>query len=249
MPSICLIGNCHVANLKLGWPAIEAEFPDFQLTFFASDGLSLSLEILEGKLVAPNVKIRERLALTSGIDGDIAPIYDAYVICGLALSSIRMIRSAQQLAKQANGARRRATLDGMALDMEPPVRSSIAIDVISKLRQLTDRPVFLIATPLTAYERHAEMWEGMKARNRIDLIAQAYGRACTNVARELDAVFVPQSIETVGPIPLSTWPQFYRLPPEQVKNEKAHHTHMNAAFGSIVLCDVLQRIGTHLKAG
>ena len=242
MPSICLIGNCHVANLKLGWPAIEADFAGFALTFFASDGLSLNVEIVDGRLVAPDPDIRARMALTSRSDGDIAPVYDAYVVCGLALSSMRALRTVKRTRAELREAGREASAAAIAAGMEPTIRASIAIDVIAKLRQLTSNPIFLIATPLTAYERHADLWDGMRAAGRIDLLMSAFNLACSSVAAECNAIFVPQPQETVGPFPLTTRPEFYRLPPEEVRKERAHHTHMNQAFGSIVLRDVLQRI-------
>ena len=78
MRKICLIGNSHLAVLKLGWPQIQAQFSSMELVFFAVAGLSLQLEIVGGKLVAPDERIRKRLAVTSERDGDIEPGYDAF---------------------------------------------------------------------------------------------------------------------------------------------------------------------------
>src|ERR1700722_6503131 len=129
MPTICLIGNSHVANLKLGWPDVEPDFPDYSLVFFASDGLSMDVEISDGKPVAPNSHIRARMAMTSKTDGDIEPIYDAYVVCGLGLSSMRAIRtvSGTMAARKEAGLKTPATVEDMALGMEPPIRGAIAI--------------------------------------------------------------------------------------------------------------------------
>lgn len=248
MPTICLIGNSHVANLKLGWPEVEPDFPDYSLVFFASDGLSMHVEISDGKLVAPESGIRARMAMTSKTDGDIAPIYDAYVVCGLGLSSLRAIltMSRTMAARRLAGLKTPATVEDIALGMEQLMRDAIAIDILSKLRHLTQQPIFLIATPLTAHERHPEIWDKMDAQKRLDFVAAAYHLACTQVAREYDAVFVPQPAETVGPNVLTTRPEFYRLPLEQVLLEKVPHTHMNPAFGAIVLRDVLERISALL---
>jgi hypothetical protein len=216
--------------------------------FFASDGLSMQVEVSDGMLVAPNCRIRERMAMTSKTDGDIAPRYDAYVVCGLGLSSIRAIRtvSPTMAARRDAGLKTPATVEDIARGMEPPLRGAIAIDVISKLRQLTQNPILLIATPLSAHERHPEIWGPMDARNRVDFAAAAYHAACRRIAREYDAVFVPQPAQTVGPNALTTRPEFYRSPPEQAKLEKDHHAHMNCAFGAIVLRDILQRISALL---
>jgi hypothetical protein len=236
--------------MKMGAPEVQSEFPEYSLVYFASDGLSLKLEVSGGKLVAPESHIRGLLAMTSRGDGDIEPFYDAYVVCGLGLSSMRAVRTVSRTAAQWQIAGRTnpPTLEDIALGMEAPVRSSIALDVVSKLRQLARQPIFLIGTPLTAYERHASLWDKMKAKNkkRDEFLAAAYLLACKRVAQSYEATFVPQPAETIGPNALTTRPEFYRLAPEQVRVERAHHTHMNPAFGAIVLRDVMKRIDATL---
>jgi len=244
MPTVCLIGNSHVANLKLAWPFVEAEFPGVRTVFFASDGTTMELDVVSGKLAARADYVRERMATTSGTSGDIEPIYDAYVVCGLTLSSMRTINtySATMQRLRAAGRATSASADDIAHGMAPQVVGSLAFDIASKLRRLTCAPIFVIATPLTAYERHPDMWRRFETRGVVDLLADAFSRACHNAAREIDAVFVPQPAETVGPNRLTTRPRFYRLPVTEAAVERANHAHMNAAFGIIVLRDVLQRI-------
>ena len=242
MTKVCLIGNSHVAALKLGWPQVQARFPATDLVFFASAGLSITFEVQDGKLVCPDPRIRKRLALTSGGEGDVAPVYDVYVLCGLELSSMRAFR-AYAAKRRAEGAKVGRTVDDFVAAMKPALRDTIAIEVAAKLRTLTDAPIFAIATPLPAQERHVELWDRLKSLGLEATVAQSYDIACSDVAGEQGATFLPQPAETVGENGLTTRNRFYLLRPDQVAAEKSLHTHMNPDYGAIVLRDALEKIG------
>ena len=250
MTTVCLIGNSHVANLKKALPGVAPGFPGIETVFFASEGVSMELDIVDGKLGARVQHVRDRMAMTSGTDGDIAPVYDAYVACGLTLSSMRAIRAFQHTLKELPKAERGKVFetDEVARIMAPAIRTSLAIDIAAKLHAIGAAPVFVIATPLTAYERHAELWAGWEKRQRVELLEAAYTLACHRAAEAQGAVFVPQPPQTIGPNALTTRPEFYLTSPDEVKVEAAHHAHMNAAFGAIVLRDVLERIVAALRA-
>ena len=236
MPAICLIGNSHVGALKLGWPDIEVQFPGFVLDFYASAGQSLELEVKDGKLV-PSEQIRKRLAATSGKNGDIEAGYDAYVVCGLTLSAMRALHAYSTKFREL----RQGGVEDFALAMEPALRGAIAVDVVAKLRQITKAPVFLVGTPYGAYVRHEQLWEKLKGRGHEEVMAQAYDMACRKIAGALSATFVPQPAETVAENGFTTREDFFLFALDYVRNEKAEHTHMNAAFGAIVLRDVLEK--------
>jgi hypothetical protein len=240
MTAICLIGNSHVGALKLGWPEIEAQFPGFMLDFYASAGQSMQLDVVDGKLV-PAPDIRKRLAATSGKDGDIEGTYDAYVVCGLTLSSMRAMHAynAKFVEMRQAAQYKTAGVDDFAQAMEPALRGAIAVDVIAKLRKITKAPIFLIGTPYGAHVRHEQLWEKLKARGHEAVVAQAYDAACKRIAAELSATFVPQPAETVAGNGFTTRETFFLFPLDYVRSEKAEHTHMNASFGAIVLRDVL----------
>jgi hypothetical protein len=237
MTAVCLIGNSHVGALKLGWPEIEPQFPGFTLDFYASAGQSMQLEVRDGKLVPPTPEIRRRLAATSGKDGDIEAGYDAYVVCGLTLSSMRALHAYD--AKFA--ALRHAGVEDFARAMEPALRGAIAVDVIAKLRKITKAPIFLIGTPYGAHVRHEQLWEKLKSRGHEEVVARAYNATCNKIAEELSAAFVPQPPETVADNGFTTREAFFLFPLDYVRSEKAEHTHMSAAFGAIALRDVLEK--------
>lgn len=242
MTAVCLIGNSHLAALKRGWPEIKAAFPGVVLDFYGSAGVTLHLEVCGGKLVALDAKVQRRLAMTSAKSGEIEPVYDAYVVCGLSLKPMLAIKA--YIAKfgelRTSGRVTAANIEDLAAAMGSALRGSLAVDVMSKLRRITDAPIFLIATPLAAYERNVGLWKKMKHQET--RVAAALDKTCRKLALDFSATFVPQPAETIAANGLTTRPEFYLLPVYQVKDEKADHTHMNPAFGAIVLRDVLEKI-------
>lgn len=247
MPRICLIGDSHLAALKRGWSRLQSQFPGMTLTFFAMEAGLLRLDVSGGKLVAPDERVRKRLANTSEGDGDIVPDYDAYVLCGLSLGSMKAFRAylAERAGAREAGRAYGKTVEDIAQAMAPALRDTIACDVAAKLRQLTEAPIFLVATPLPAYERLAAQWERLERLNA--RIAEAYDAVCHRIAEGLAATFIPQPAETVNAEGLTTRSRFYLLPPEQVAKEVTLHTHMNSDFGAIVLGDALRKIEARLS--
>lgn len=242
MTSVCLLGNSHLAVLKLGWPQTEADFPGMTLDYYASAGDSLDLVVSGNHIEPANEGVRTRLAYTSGKSGNIEPDYDAYVVCGLLLSFVRAMRAYREKSAEvrANGmahmAAKEAAIDAACDSLRP----LLFAEVLAKLRQITAAPIFLIGTPLPALERHPNM-ENFGEKMRASLRA-AYETASERVAKEFDVQFLRQPEETVGPIELTTKNEFYLLGTEYARTEKAVHTHMNAAYGAIVLKDALERI-------
>jgi len=244
MTSVCLIGNSHLAVLKLGWPDVQAEFANVELDFYAAAGGSLELAVSNGRLVPADDPTRKRLAVTSGKSGDIEPNYSAYVICGLTLSAMTAVHAFTRRLRELQSDRgAQAATD---TDFDGPVydalRDTLAIDVLRKLREITAAPAFLIATPLPAYERHSEIWDRLTRQKQNERLARVYNAACDRLARELGATFLSQPPETIGENGLTTPAEYYLLPLDYVRTEKAPHTHMNQAYGAIILRNALEKI-------
>lgn len=243
MTSVCLIGNSHLAVLKLGWPDVQGEFADIELDFYAAAGGSLDLTVSNGCLVPADDPTRKRLAITSGKSGDIEANYSAYIVCGLTLSAMTAVRAFTKRLTELRAAHQAqaasdADFEGAVYDA---LRDALAIDVLRKLREITQASVFLIATPLPAYERHVEIWDRLTSQKQNERLARIYNAACDRLAREFAATFLPQPPETIGENGLTTPSDFYLLPVDYVRTEKAPHTHMNQAYGAIILRNALKK--------
>ena len=182
------------------------------------------------------------LPTQSDKSGDIEAGYDAYALCGLALSFLRAMNAFRKtvLELRKSGQTYRAITVTATNSMCTSLRPLLFADVLAKLRQITKAPIYVMATPLPAMERHPE-FDKLGGYLKSTLLP-AYNTACERVASESDAIFLAQPTETTGTVEFATKKEFYLLPPENVRNEKALHTHINAAFGAIVLKDALEHV-------
>lgn len=82
---LCVIGNSHLAAIRLGWDTVAPEFPWLQMTFFGAraDGLR-DLQVKGGRLVPGTADLADKLAYTSGGLTEIDPAqYDAALLVGM----------------------------------------------------------------------------------------------------------------------------------------------------------------------
>lgn len=82
---LCIIGNSHLAALRLGWDRVGAEFPWAQPQFFGARGEALlDLHAQGSRLVPGNADLAARIAHTSGGETEIDPArYDAALLVGM----------------------------------------------------------------------------------------------------------------------------------------------------------------------
>ena len=135
---ICVIGNSHVASLKLGWEEVSSDFPQAEIVFFAARGGQMSrLRVKGGSLIAGNGRLAAQLAVTSGGISEIRPqAYDAFVICGLGFYLPRLEAGVSRALRQA------AALDFFL--------NSVLHGVFTKLRSLTEKKIWVGPAPLEA---------------------------------------------------------------------------------------------------
>jgi hypothetical protein len=92
--NICVIGDSHLAALKLGYDNLDDEFKDVKLTFFGSFASSFNeLKLKDNALVPVSNQVKKRMRMTSGGLGYI-PLenYDIFILHGLELSFHNFVR-------------------------------------------------------------------------------------------------------------------------------------------------------------
>jgi hypothetical protein len=101
---LCLIGNSHLAALKLAWDRIGNQFDDIELRFFGSYSDSLKeLRVKERHLVAQSKRVRMNMVMTSGGLSKIAiDDYDIFVLHALGFSFNRLIKWFLLRSSEAN---------------------------------------------------------------------------------------------------------------------------------------------------
>ena len=142
---IGVLGNSHVAAIKLAYEAARPAIPH-EMTFFAGLGKRMAtLEIVNGMLVPPadDHKIQFAIKTTSGGLSQIDPaLYDRFLIIGMSGRVHRMVETVGRPISE--GAKLCAVKDyWQAAPLAPLLQS---------LRQITDKPITVGVAPLLAEE-------------------------------------------------------------------------------------------------
>lgn len=221
---ICVLGNSHVASLKLGLEKIaKAGRPE--LVFFASRANSLAALRLDGRrLVAPHENLAKALRHTSGgADAVDLDHYDAFLVYGLGFRLPGLQRSL------SSAVQRQACRD--------TAEQTLSHRICSQLRKGTPKPVYVGHDPQEAakrgvsasaehlpYDSVFDMTAGELMRDKVQLVRQPRQTFA-------DAWFTRQEF-SAGSIRLDIGDEMSnQLHPEE------DNKHMNAEFGRLWLAD------------
>lgn len=247
MRRLCFIGDSHLACIKKAWDReLAARHPEASAIFFAVPGSNIEhLEVRDGALSAENPKLRQYLVLSSGgldrIDGS----YDAYALHGMylgvatALGTLRAGKGRPYLERIAS--------DGYRAQLRNAIENSVSITTLRKLRRITQAPAVLSPTAFT----HGQMpWlrkrlvEMRAAEPLIALLDEELRRACRN----LDAVFVPQPLETLGEDGLAAKPEYSASPVRYVTKLDEplpeDRSHLNVHYGAEMTAAVMTALAS-----
>jgi hypothetical protein len=234
---ICVIGNSHVAMIKIAWDAIQSDYSDVEITFFAAKVPMLRAIRRRGdKLIFSRDVLRQAMLLTSnGID-HIAADYDAYLIVGAEISLRTLVNPAEKLGPQ-----RMDTLDAVA-----ELESTLAVTIIRHLRKITTAPIAVLPAPYHTGANAAFAYEWKHGDGTMTLLNDAYVAALDTLSRKLNFEFHPQPRETLQPTEFLTQDKFshgamrYDV---QGKSGQGDGRHMNMEFGALYLRSVLSTLG------
>jgi hypothetical protein len=222
---ICLIGNSHLACLKLAWDQCRDRFPGYDVSFFGARGHRMIHMEREGDhLVSRRPAVRESLVVTGGAESIDTTQFDGFGLCGLSLLF-------PQLDRRLSSAVRGAVLRQM-------FEQSIAAHILGLLRQVTDRPVLVTGVPLTSAENpdlgddetladYGDMIGDIEA-----LVAAAGGRFLPQPAVTREGRFGTRPLYSKGSVRMDLGAGLEEHP-------DTDHKHMNAAFGELVLAEML----------
>lgn len=224
---ICVIGNSHVAAVKLAYEALPPQNP-YKMTFFAGLGRKIGrFEITDGKLSPPvdDSKTRYAIGITSGGLKEINPaLYDRFLIIGMSGGVKPLVSTATR--PLSTGAKNCAITEYW--------QASPLAPLLSNLRLITGKPISVGFAPLLAEDKkNDKMPEGYTAL----------------VALSNSLFFAPQEVTLIGQ-PLesitngdATEIEFSRLSEKLLKDEDdfgIHHpegenSHMNKSYGTLWL--------------
>lgn len=150
---VCMIGNSHIAAIKVAWPQIRDELPGVEVDFFASWGSTLKELHADGRsLTSDNKKVRQQLRMTSGKSARIdVDAYDLFLLFSLEFGVrplVELYRSHRHIGHRSRlGNRTLISKECFKTAVQDVLSETVAYDVVSKLRQLTDRPIVLSEQP------------------------------------------------------------------------------------------------------
>lgn len=231
MRRVFVLGNSHVAALKLAWDDLASEYPETSVTFFAARAdATRDVTVDNGRLMAGNTTLREQFALTSGGPSHIDPNdFDAVVCYGGLSVSLRRA----EVDSFSSGFARKSLLDR--------TYSSLMFTHVGRLREITEKPVFAAFAPLRAPSSGFVRTALMSMREACDLVQNEALNAlkatvlCQPQCTLLDA-YTTKPEFSVGSVQLT----------EIQKSTGAHSdgelSHMNKSYGEIWLREYLPRI-------
>ncbi|WP_137154049.1 hypothetical protein [Rhizobium sp. FKL33] len=135
---IAIIGNSHIAALKLAWTEIAPDFPQHQIVFFGHRGNKIANLIeKEERLVGKDPGLRKAMKFTSGGVGAINPKdYDLFLVHGVGLDALFLPEGRFFTSKFIAGA-------AHEIGTRAP-----AMKIINLIRSLSKKPVYVGHMPL-----------------------------------------------------------------------------------------------------
>jgi hypothetical protein len=239
MTTICLIGDSHLASLKLGWDAMQHNYQNIELTFFGAphriiDGLAVSGHAL----VATTDLLRRKFNDTSGGKSEIAGDYDCYIVNGLGIAAHRVLKLYGQCRAESYAQDERQPISDECFHWAfyGCLRESRAVRIIGYLREITTAPIGLVPMPMRSTSSPNADVEIIEQNGDEASVATAFAATATRLSEDLNFSLLLQPEDTLA-APLRTNAIFSRasLLSAADEVESRDYTHMNANYGKLVL--------------
>jgi hypothetical protein len=242
MKEICVIGNSHIAALKLGWDAIRSDFPDVELFFFGAPGRKMvGLTAANGQLEPTNDVQRKYFRQTSGGRESIHGNYDAYLFHALQFSigKLEWFIGKERSEDQQRDARRPISGACFLECFVGILRDTRAVETIVELRKITAAPVTLTAQAMPSEDESESILAQLDRIGDAAAVHRTFDAAANILADELKIEFFPQPAETLaGPCRtkrLYSTDSVGLAGGLKTARPKDDYYHMNAAFGALLL--------------
>jgi len=151
--SVCMIGNSHVAALKLAWSNRAPQVKDgFALTFFSAQNRLMNRIARDGaRLVAGSEELAEKLRYTSGGKDTIElRSYDAFVLVGSSFG-VDVLRLSEECGTIAPGEGEHLLSQAcLSAAVEAYMDKSTALQLVRMIRDVTGAPIVLVGAPFVS---------------------------------------------------------------------------------------------------
>ncbi len=255
MKRLCLIGNSHLAAMKLGWDRLRESYPGMSLTFFGSRGgeACKNLRLVKGALV-PSQRDAENFRWTSGGLGEIElGDYDQFAVVSLGFRP----QNVYQVARGCSFADARLDQSKLLVSREcfadaitDALLRSTAAAVTTTIRAAADKPVLLLPQAASSIEttktEHFRAAYGAAPAQCWAVLSRLWTECATSMASRLGAAIMFQPPETVRNY-FFTAHEFCRGSLRLTQDFSKRHpdddfTHMNADYGVVMMKSVLDAL-------
>lgn len=229
MMRLCVLSNSHSAALKLAWDDMPAARRDIEMTFFAARARRIGkLRISGDELVPQDDTLSDQIAMTSGGKRSVRPSdYDAFLLYGYGKPPLKGV-----------GASRVSSAFADRVTLERAGSHPLSMRVLTELRQITDKPIFISPCPLPTQQDGKSAPRLKDYHDELDMLQRL-------VFAPQAATVVPQPEETIldGS---ATRPEYaegsVRLlaPGESLAaHDSGERLHMNKEYGRVWLTHFL----------
>jgi hypothetical protein len=152
---ICLIGNSHLAAIKLAWDAMREQFPHLELEMFGSHSASLRDTALDSGRIVPTTKqVARNFKWTSRTNAIRLNKYAAFYIVAGGFSSLPIFSLYSEWGYYELNGRRKylVSQDCFRRAAIGWLRAVPAMHLLRLVRSGSDAPIYLCAQPLPSDE-------------------------------------------------------------------------------------------------
>jgi hypothetical protein len=243
---ICIIGNSHIACLKMGWDNLSSEYSDIAVDFYGARAQSLNRVHLEGRCVIPDDDgIARAFVLSSGQAYLDADLYDFIFVVGAGLSLHRVVDFYGNFRSDDHRRDGRYLLSSAAFAAAAfgLLDKTSTIHILKLLKAISAENVLVYPNPLPG-EGLLGMpgranWHQMIENDDTESILSIFEAYIENLIEQGIAIRRQPSDTLQSPI--FTQSQFSAGYPAITDD-----VHKNCSFGRIIMRDILSSAGTDL---
>jgi hypothetical protein len=248
--NICIIGDSHLAALKLGWDEMRPQYPYFALDMFGSPKDRLwNTEFISGKIIPTNALVKNSFLMTSSRDHIPVADYDAFCVVGCGFDVGRVIEKLTLhylFRSKTQGAH--LVSDGcFKTSVVEALEATLAAKICRMVRQGSRCPIFIFPQPFRSdmilKVRHPrgrfDQLELLIQRGDDKLIHDLFRDSCSEFSKKTGVAVIHQPDETRAGNILTK--RLYnegavRLQPGFARKHKQWDcTHMNKDYGVAAL--------------
>ena len=248
MKRVCVIGNSHLACMKLGWDRMRQRHPGCEITFFGSRGaLCQHLQLCDRRLIPANDVLAADLRwISGGLTAIALDDFDAFVLMAMQFAPTRVSQVARQFSYvdvRLDPRKRLISRECFLQSAFDGLRNSIAVSVAEKIRSAVSKPIVIVPQPhVSAAWRETETYRtgfGNAPAGCWPLLGEIWQDCALKAARAVAAEALLQPGETMVDS-FFTEHRFCKASVMLADGLATEHpeddfVHMNAEYGEIVL--------------